>query len=164
MFLLQNNFSSQQQQIDSVNILKCLELAKKAYAENEVPVGAIIVDSDNQIVAQAYNLRETHQKATAHAELLAIDQACQKLSRWRLSGCTLYVSLEPCFMCAGAIVLARIPRVVFAAMDPKAGAVGSLTNVLKDQRLNHQCEIVTGIYAEESSALLKSFFKHRRNK
>lgn len=155
---------SNQNHLDSIHILKCIDLAKKAYLQHEVPVGAIVVDANNQIVSEAYNLRETQQKATAHAELLAIEEACLKLSRWRLSGCTLYVSLEPCFMCAGAIILARIPRVVFAAKDPKAGAVGSLTNVLSDSRLNHQCEIVSGIHEVESSSLLKSFFKARRNK
>lgn len=145
-------------------MLRCLELAQKAFQQQEVPVGAIIVDSNHSIVAEAYNLRETQNNATAHAELIAISNACQNLSRWRLTGCTLYVTLEPCFMCAGAIILSRLPRVVFATHDPKAGAVGSLTNLLCDSRLNHTCEVTTGIFAEESSLLLKSFFKLRRNK
>lgn len=150
--------------LDILYMNKCIELANLAAAKGEVPVGAIIVDSQDQIISESYNLRETEKMATAHAELLAIEQACKKLSRWRLQDCTLYVTLEPCFMCAGAIILARIPRVVFATQDPKAGAVGSLTNVLNDDRLNHKCEIVSGICAEESSNILKSFFKNRRKK
>nr|WP_237639056.1 tRNA adenosine(34) deaminase TadA [Silvanigrella paludirubra] len=150
--------------LDILYMNKCIELANLAAAKGEVPVGAIIVDSQDQIISESYNLRETGKMATAHAELLAIEQACKKLSRWRLQDCTLYVTLEPCFMCAGAIILARIPRVVFATQDPKAGAVGSLTNILNDDRLNHKCEIVSGICAEESSNILKSFFKNRRKK
>lgn len=143
---------------------KCLALAEQAAAIGEVPVGALVVGSQGQIISEAYNLRETRQNAIAHAELMALEIACQKLSRWRLWDCTLYVTLEPCFMCAGAIILARIPRVVFAAHDPKSGAAGSLANVLDDNRLNHKCEVVSGICAEESSLLLKSFFKIRRKK
>ncbi|WP_272866909.1 tRNA adenosine(34) deaminase TadA [Silvanigrella aquatica] len=143
---------------------RCIDLAKQAADIGEVPVGALIIDSQGQIISQAYNLRESQQVATAHAELIAIEQACKSLSRWRLQDCTLYVTLEPCFMCAGAIILARIPRVVFAAHDPKAGAAGSLAHVLDDSRLNHKCDIVTGVCAEESSVLLKSFFKMRRKK
>ena len=145
-------------------IKKCIALAEQAALVGEVPVGALIVNSQGQIISEAYNLRETQQVAIAHAELIVIENACKNLSRWRLPDCTLYVSLEPCFMCAGAIILARIPRVVFAAHDPKAGAVGSLANVLNDGRLNHKCEIISGICAEESSLLLKSFFKIRRKK
>lgn len=140
----------------------CLSLAKQAALNGEVPVGALIVNKQRQIIAEAYNLRETQQIAVAHAELIVIENACKNLSKWRLQDCTLYVSLEPCFMCAGAIILARIPRVVFAAHDPKAGAVGSLANILNDNRLNHKCEIVSGIYAEESASLLRDFFKLRR--
>jgi tRNA(adenine34) deaminase len=143
---------------------KCIVLAEQAASIGEVPVGALIVDAQGQIISEAYNLRETQQLAIAHAELIAIENACKNLSRWRLQDCTLYVTLEPCFMCAGAIILARIPRVVFAARDPKAGAVGSLANVLDDNRLNHKCEVVSGICAEESSLLLKAFFKIRRKK
>jgi len=139
-----------------------LRLAAQAYQANEVPIGALIVDSTGIVVAEAYNLRETVHSAVAHAELLAIEKACQKLGRWRLHDCTLFVTLEPCFMCAGAIVLARIPKVVFAAFDPKAGAAGSLANVLCDQRLNHRCELISGVCAEESSLLLKKFFKKKR--
>ena len=143
-------------------MLQALELAKKAYFQGEIPVGAVITDSSGQIISSGYNLRETNQNAIAHAETLAIQEACQKLGRWRLHDCTLYVTLEPCFMCAGAIVLARVPRVVFGCFDPKAGAAGSLANVLNDSRLNHRCSIHSGILGEESSKLLKDFFKARR--
>ncbi|WP_343034444.1 tRNA adenosine(34) deaminase TadA [Fluviispira multicolorata] len=143
---------------------KCLELAKQAASLGEVPVGALIVTSQGEIISEAHNLREIENIATAHAELIAIERACKKLGRWRLSDCSLYVSLEPCFMCAGGIVLARIPNVIFAASDPKAGAVGSLINILNDKRLNHQCHVISGICSEESSNLLKTFFKVRRKK
>ena len=138
--------------------------AKKASAMNEVPVGAIIVQQNGEIISRAYNLRESDHCATAHAELLAIESACAYLSQWRLSGCTLYVTLEPCFMCAGAIVLARIPTVVYGASDPKTGAVKSLANVLSDTRLNHTCEIIEGVCEEDASSLLKNFFKKKRKK
>ncbi len=143
---------------------KCLALAEHAASFGEVPVGALLIDSQGQIISEAYNLRETQQLATAHAELIVIENACKNLARWRLQDCTLYVTLEPCFMCAGAIILARIPRVVFATHDPKAGAVGSLANILNDSRLNHKCDVISGICAEESSLLLKTFFKNRRKK
>lgn len=143
---------------------RCISLAKQAAAMGEVPVGALVVDNQGQIISEAYNLRETQQLSIAHAELIAIENACKNLSRWRLQDCTLYVTLEPCFMCAGAIILARIPRVVFAAHDSKTGAAGSLANVLNDSRLNHKCEVISGICAEESSLLLKTFFKIRRKK
>lgn len=141
-----------------------LDLAHKAAALGEVPVGCVIVDLDFNIVAQAHNLREAQQSAVAHAELLAIEQACQKLGRWRLSDCTLYVTLEPCFMCAGAIVLARLKTVVFAAKDPKAGAVCSLAQVLTEKRLNHRCEVIQGVCEPEAAQLLKHFFRQRRGK
>jgi tRNA(adenine34) deaminase len=143
---------------------QCIALAERAASLGEVPVGSLIVDGQGQIISEAYNLRETQQLATAHAELVAIENACKNLAHWRLQDCTLYVTLEPCFMCAGAIILARIPRVVFAAHDLKSGAVGSLANVLNDNRLNHKCEVISGICAEESSSLLKAFFKIRRKK
>jgi tRNA(adenine34) deaminase len=147
---------------DEIFMKKALELAQEAFNLGEVPVGAVIVGPNQEIISSAYNLRETQKNALAHAETLAIQNACAKLNRWRLHDCTLYVTLEPCFMCSGAIILARIPRVVYAAQDPKAGATQSLANVLNDSRLNHQCEVVTSIFAQESSLLLKSFFKARR--
>lgn len=149
---------------DEFFISQALILAKRAADQGEIPVGALIVDENENIISQAHNLRETNKNALAHAEALAIEEACKKLGRWRLHNCTLYVTLEPCFMCAGAIVLARIPRVVYAAHDPKAGAVKSLANVLTDSRLNHQCNVTAGVGQEESSNLLKNFFKERRKK
>ena len=140
---------------------KALDIAQKAADIGEVPVGAIIV-KNNTIVAAAHNQREQSGNPIAHAEMLAIQEASKKLGNWRLTDTTLYVTLEPCPMCAGAIVLARIPKVVYAADDPKAGAAGSIYNILQDERLNHQVELIYGVCAEASSALLKSFFKNRR--
>lgn len=140
---------------------KALELARQASEKGEVPVGAVLV-KDDTCIAAAHNLRELSGNPIAHAEMLVIQEAAQKVGNWRLTGTTLYVTLEPCPMCAGAIVLARIPKVVYAADDPKAGAAGTLYNILQDERLNHQVELVSGICAEESSTLLKSFFKNRR--
>ena len=140
---------------------QALELARQASDKGEVPVGAIIV-KDNVCIAAAHNLRELSGNPIAHAEMLAIQEAAEEVGNWRLIDTTLYVTLEPCPMCAGAIVLSRIPKVVYAATDPKAGAAGTLYNILQDERLNHQVELVSGICAEESSALLKSFFKDCR--
>lgn len=140
---------------------KALELARQASEKGDVPVGAILV-KDDICIAAAHNLRELSGNPIAHAEMLVIQEASQKVGNWRLTGTTLYVTLEPCAMCAGAIVLARIPKVVYAADDPKAGAAGTLYNIVQDERLNHQVELVSGICAEESSALLKSFFQNRR--
>ena len=140
---------------------KALREAQTAAAVGEIPIGAIIV-YQNKVIARAYNLRETLPCATAHAELLAIEKACRALNRWRLSGCTLYVTTEPCPMCAGAIVNARIDRLVYGCDDPKGGAVTSLFHIGTDERLNHQLEVVRGIRAEECATLLKDFFKKRR--
>ena len=140
---------------------KALELAQQAGEMGEVPVGAILV-KDSVCVAAAHNQREQSGNPIAHAEMLAIQEASQKLGNWRLTGTVLYVTLEPCPMCAGAIVLARIPKVVYGTTDPKAGAAGTLYNIVQDARLNHQVELIGGVCAEESSALLKSFFKNRR--
>ncbi len=137
--------------------------AHKALQKKEVPIGAVLVNEEGHIVAQAHNLRESKPCATAHAELLAIEQACLALKKWRLTGCTLYVTLEPCFMCAGAIILSRIACVVYGATDPKAGAVESLSSLLNDSRLNHQCEVISGVRQNECSKLLKDFFKAKRN-
>lgn len=140
---------------------RALELAAAADLADEVPVGAVLVCED-QIIAEARNDREAVACATRHGELIAIQEACKKLGRWRLNGCTLYVTLEPCLMCAGAIVQARIDRVVIGARDPKAGAVFSLYQVLNDSRLNHRPDVVEGVLASASSELLKSFFQRRR--
>ena len=140
---------------------KALELAQQAGEIGEVPVGAILV-KDSICIAAAHNQREQSGNPIAHAEMLAIQEASQKLGNWRLTDTVLYVTLEPCPMCAGAIVLARIPKVVYATTDPKAGAAGTLYNIVQDARLNHQVELISGVCAEKSSALLKSFFKKRR--
>ncbi len=140
-----------------------LELARQAAENGEVPVGAILVSGD-VLIAEASNLREQRGNPIAHAEMLAIQAASKKIGNWRFTDTTLYVTLEPCPMCAGAIVLARIPKVVYGATDPKSGAAGTLYNILQDERLNHRVEVISGVLAEESSALLKSFFQQRRHK
>ncbi|MHB8510671.1 MAG: tRNA adenosine(34) deaminase TadA [Actinomycetota bacterium] len=146
---------------DEVFMQCALTEANLALAHNDVPIGCVIVH-ENQVIASAHNARERDQDPTAHAELIAIRQAASKLGSWRLHGATLYVTLEPCFMCAGAIVLARIDRLVFGAFDPKAGACGSLANVVVDPRLNHRVEVSSGVLADASSSLLKAFFATRR--
>ena len=135
--------------------------AQAAFAENEVPVGAIIT-RDDQVLASAHNLRETLRDPIAHAEMIAITQAAESLGSWRLEGCTLYVTLEPCPMCAGAILQARIRTVVYGAPDPKAGAVHSLFQLLADPRLNHRCEIISGVLADPCGAILTRFFQQQR--
>lgn len=139
-----------------------LEQARAALAISEVPVGAVIV-AEGRVIAAAYNQREQLCDPTAHAEMIAITQAAENLGSWRLSGCTLYCTLEPCPMCAGAIVQARVPTVVYGAADPKAGAVNTLYQLLSDPRLNHRCEIVPGVLAEECGQLLTRFFQQQRN-
>lgn len=138
-----------------------LEEAKKAGDLGEVPIGAIIV-YNGQIIGRASNLRETTQNAVTHAELMAIQQACDAIGSWRLEETTLYVTLEPCPMCAGAIVQSRIPRVVYGARDPKAGCVDSLYRLLNDERFNHMCEVTEGIMAEQCGAILSDFFRQLR--
>lgn len=136
--------------------------AGKAGAMGEVPVGAVIVAPSGEVVAKAHNRRETERDPTAHAEVLALRAAATHLGDWRLEGCTLYVTLEPCAMCAGAIVLARIPRLVFGAYDPKAGACGTLFNIVQDDRLNHRVELVGGVFRERCGELLSEFFAAMR--
>lgn len=140
---------------------RALELAREAAEAEEVPVGAVIVRGDTE-VATGQNRTVRDVDPTAHAEVVAIREAAAALGDWRLLDCTLYVTLEPCAMCAGSIVLARIPTVVFGATDPKAGMSGSLENLLQDERLNHRCTVISGIEAESSSRLLKEFFRARR--
>ncbi|SES42071.1 tRNA adenosine(34) deaminase TadA [Salipaludibacillus aurantiacus] len=137
--------------------------AKKARSLGEVPIGAVIVKK-SEIIARGYNQREQNQAATAHAELLAIERACQSQRSWRLEGCTLYVTLEPCPMCAGAIIQSRIDRVVYGASDPKAGCCGTLMNLLDEPRFNHQSPVKSGILAEETGQLLTDFFRGLRAK
>jgi tRNA(adenine34) deaminase len=142
---------------------KALELAAVAASKGEVPVGCVVV-FDNQVIAEAYNERELKPSALAHAEISAIEKATSQLGRWRLTGCTLYVTLEPCVMCAGALVQARVDRVVYGAKDPKAGAVESLYQILGDARLNHRPEVISGVLAEDCGRLLSEFFRVRRAK
>ena len=135
--------------------------AKAALDHDDVPIGAVVA-RDQTVVSAARNERELRKDPTAHAEVLALRAASEALGSWRLTGCTMYVTLEPCVMCAGALVLARVDRVVYGPQDPRAGAAYSLYNVLDDPRLNHRVEITTGVCAEESAALLRSFFEDRR--
>jgi tRNA(adenine34) deaminase len=140
---------------------EALEEARKAFEKDEPPVGAVIA-RDGKIIARGHNLREGLQDPTAHAEMLAIRAAAAELGRWRLSDCVMYVTLEPCAMCAGAMVLARLNRLVYGADDPKAGAVNSLMNLVSDGRLNHQIELKSGVLAAECGDLLRDFFSSRR--
>jgi tRNA(adenine34) deaminase len=138
-----------------------LKEAEQALTEDEVPVGAVIVHED-RVIGSAHNQREQLRDPTAHAEMIAITQAAEALGSWRLDGTTLYVTLEPCPMCAGAIVQARIPTVVYGATDPKAGAVHTLYRLLEDRRLNHSCQVVSGVLAEPCGAILTRFFQQQR--
>ncbi|WP_096157027.1 MULTISPECIES: tRNA adenosine(34) deaminase TadA [Bacillus] len=140
-----------------------IEEAKKAELINEVPIGAIIV-KDNEIIGTGFNRRETSQRSITHAEVLAIEEACEKVGSWRLEDTTLYVTLEPCPMCAGAIVQSRIKKVVYGAIDPKAGCAGTLMNLLQEERFNHQSDVVSGVLAEECGQMLTSFFQKLREK
>ena len=139
-----------------------LREAARAASQGEVPVGAIVVQ-DGRIVGRNRNQVERKRDATAHAEILALRQASRKLKQWRLTGCTLYVTLEPCAMCTGALVQSRIDRLVFACRDPKFGGCGSVFDIPKEKRLNHRVEVKGGVLAEESRALLVGFFRERRN-
>ena len=142
---------------------KALAQAQWAASKDEVPIGCVIVYND-KILSRAYNQREKKQSSLAHAEILAIEKACKKLGSWRLEDCTLYVTLEPCPMCTGAIIQSRIPRVVFGAYDPKGGCMGSCTNLTEVKGFNHYPVIEGGILQEESASLLKDFFKQKRKK
>jgi tRNA(adenine34) deaminase len=138
-----------------------LEQARMAARHGDVPVGAVVVDQAGSVLAAAGNEREIRRDPTAHAELLALREASRKLRSWRLTGLTLVVTLEPCTMCAGALVLARVTRLVFGAFDPKAGAISSLFDVVRDPRLNHRVDVRSGVLEAECSALLKDFFSSR---
>ncbi len=140
---------------------RALELAESGASRGEVPVGAVLT-KEQEIVAEGHNLTVTSNDPTAHAEVVVIREAAQKLGDWRLTECTLYVTLEPCSMCAGALVLSRLRRLVFGASDPKAGMVGSLGNLVQDERLNHWIEVTGGMLADASGDLLKDFFRARR--
>ena len=147
--------------VDEQYMRIALDQAKIAEENGDVPIGAVIVHN-NQIIAKAYNQREQLQDPTAHAEIIALTQAAAALENWHLNGCTMYVTLEPCCMCAGALVLARIDRLVYGCDDPKTGAVKSLYNIVQDSRLNHRVEVTSGVLAEQCSALLMEFFQKRR--
>ena len=142
---------------------EAIRQAKKAWALDEVPIGCVIV-FDGKIIARGYNRRNTDRNTLSHAELNAIKKASKKLGDWRLEGCTMYVTLEPCQMCAGAIVQARIDEVVIGSMNPKAGCAGSVLNLLQQDGLNHQVEVTKGVLAEECSGLMTSFFRELRKK
>ena len=142
---------------------EALRQAKKAEKLGEVPIGCVIV-KDGKIIARGYNRRNTDKNTLAHAELQAIRKASKAVGDWRLEECTMYITLEPCQMCAGAIVQARIPRVVVGCMNPKAGCAGSILNLLQVEAFNHQAELTTGILEEECSQMMKSFFKELRKK
>ena len=142
---------------------QAVKQAKKAYDKLETPIGCVIVHED-KIIARGYNKRNMKKNTLAHAEILAINKASKVLDDWRLEDCTMYVTLEPCPMCAGAIVQARIPRVVIGSMNPKAGCAGSVLNLLQQDELNHQVEITKGVLAEKCSGLMTSFFRELRKK
>ncbi|MBI3397737.1 MAG: tRNA adenosine(34) deaminase TadA [Deltaproteobacteria bacterium] len=141
---------------------EALQEAQKALKKGEVPIGAVIV-LDNKIIARGHNLKETFADPTAHAEIIAIKKASKKLGRWRLTNSTIYITLEPCIMCMGALIQARVERLVFGCFDPKAGAAGSLYDISNDKRLNHRIKLTTGILADECSKILKEFFKEMRS-
>jgi len=147
--------------LDRQFMQQALTLARSAPLIGEVPIAALLVQ-EGLVIAGAHNLRETRQDPTAHAELIAIQDGARRLNSWRLTETTLYVTLEPCTMCIGAIVLARIPRLVFGATDPKAGACGSIMNIPPEPRLNHHVEVAGGLFAEESQTLLQDFFRQLR--
>jgi tRNA(adenine34) deaminase len=139
-----------------------LQEAESAAQEDEVPIGAVIVSLDQGVIARAHNQREQLTDPTAHAEMIAITQAAQALRSWRLENCALYVTLEPCPMCAGAIVLARLPLIVYGASDPKAGACDTLYQITSDPRLNHRAQVVRGVLADRCAAVLSDFFAAKR--
>lgn len=147
--------------VDEKYMQIALKEAEKAEKKGEVPIGAVIVHED-KVIATGYNHRETTQTTLSHAELIAIEKANKVLNSWRLEDCILYVTLEPCPMCAGAIVQSRIKRVVYGASDPKAGCAGTLMNLLQEDKFNHQVEVTSGVLKEECSALLSDFFRQLR--
>ena len=148
---------------DEYYMKEAMKQARKAYKMKEVPIGCVIVHNE-QIIARGYNRRITDSNALAHAEIAAIKKACRHLNDWRLEGCTIYITLEPCQMCAGAIIQSRIDKAVIGCMNPKAGCAGSILNLLQVSEFNHQTEIVKGILEEECSEMMKQFFKELREK
>jgi tRNA(adenine34) deaminase len=148
---------------DEYFMKEAIKEAKKAEVLAEVPIGAIIV-MDGRIISRAHNLRESNQSAVAHAELLAIEHACKETGSWRLENATLYVTLEPCAMCSGAIILSRVDRVVYGAADPKGGCAGTFMNLLQDERFNHQSKVTSGVMETECGQLLSDFFRQLRER
>lgn len=157
IFFLKDSFN------DEYFMREAIKEAKKAEMLDEVPIGAVLVFK-GEIIARAHNLRESNQNAVAHAELIAIENACNQLKSWRLEDSTLYVTLEPCPMCSGAIILSRVKRVVYGTTDPKGGCAGTLMNLLQDSRFNHQCEVTPGVLQEECSQMLSAFFRSLRER
>ncbi|MDF2836625.1 MAG: CMP/dCMP deaminase zinc-binding [Paenibacillus sp.] len=151
------------EQEDREWMLEAIAEAEKAEAIGEVPIGAVIV-RNNEIIGRGHNLRETKHDPTAHAELVAIRDACDRIGAWRLLDCTLYVTLEPCPMCAGALVQSRVKRVVYGTVDPKAGCAGTLMNLLQEPRFNHETELTSGVLQAECAMLLTRFFRRLRNR
>jgi tRNA(adenine34) deaminase len=150
-----------QQQVDERYMRMALDAAQVAEANGDMPIGTVIVH-EGRVIARAYNQREQLKDPTAHAEIIALTQAAAALGMWRLHGCTVYVTLEPCPMCAGALVQARIDRLVYGCTDPKAGACGSLYDICRDGRLNHRLQVTSGVLAEDCASLLQAFFRQRR--
>lgn len=140
-----------------------LEEARKAFMLDEVPVGAVIV-REGRVIGWGHNLRETMKNALAHAEIVAINEACRSLNGWRLIGCDIYVTLEPCIMCTGALVNARVERIIYGASEPKRGGCGSLYSIAEDERLNHRIEVVPGVMEKECREILQEFFRMKRGK
>jgi tRNA(adenine34) deaminase len=150
-----------QQQLDERYMRLAIDAACIAEENGDVPIGAVIVYR-NQVIGRAYNQREQLNDPTAHAEIVALTQAASFIKSWRLHGCTIYVTLEPCPMCAGALVLGRLDRLVYGCADPKTGACGSLYDIVRDERLNHRLEVASGVLADDCAALLQDFFRARR--
>lgn len=146
---------------DNFYMQEALKEAQKAAELGEIPIGAVLVVED-EIIARAHNMREVWQDGTAHAEIIVIREACQKLNRWRLTGATLYVTVEPCPMCAGAIVMSRVSRLVYGTTDSKAGAAESLFNIVDNPALNHRTQVVAGVCSEECANIMKEFFRKKR--
>jgi tRNA(adenine34) deaminase len=159
--MIESEINPEQQNLDERYMRMAIDQARIAEENGDVPIGAVIVHN-NQIIAKAYNQREQLQDPTAHAEIIALTQAAAALENWHLNDCIIYVTLEPCCMCAGALVLARIDRLVYGCDDPKTGAIKSLYNIVQDARLNHRVEVTSGVLADECSVLLTEFFKKRR--
>ncbi len=150
-----------QHQVDLSFMQEALEQGRKAYAIGEIPIGSVVV-YEGRVVGRGHNLRERDNDPVAHAEVVAIREAAQTLGSWRLTGCTLYVTIEPCPMCAGALVMARIDRLVYGAADPKAGAVDSLFDLVRDPRLNHRVDVTAGVLREDCADLMQAFFRQLR--